>query len=361
IRTPMNGILGMLGALLDTPLSPVQHDYASTVRSSAEGLLTILNDILDLSKIEARKVTLERIEFTPALVIDDIVDLLAARAAGRGVTLIANVDPAVPARVAGDSGRLRQVITNLVDNAIKFSSDTPVTVSLEVLDRLEDSVALRFAVSDQGIGIAAEKLEEIFGKFTQADSSTTRRYGGTGLGLAIARELVQLMGGEIGVSSVPGEGSTFSFALTFEIVDAAAPVQPSAPASGSVPAGLRVLVVEDNVVNQRVAAHMLERLGCRVDLASDGSDAISMLQMLPYDVVFMDCLMPAMDGYEAAEAIRALPGPVAATPIVALTAMTRPEDADRCYASGMNDFVTKPVTFQALAEKLQRWGTRGAS
>ena len=363
IRTPMNAILGMLGVLLDTPLSPEQRDCAETAHTAAGSLLTILNGILDLSKIEAGKITIERLEFNPASVLQEVVDLLSARAREVGVTIAQRLDPSLPAMLAGDSGRLRQVVLNLLDNAVRFSNGGEVTVSADVTHRDATELVLCISVTDTGIGIPAEKHESIFGKFTQADTTTTRRFGGTGLGLAIARELVHLMGGEIGVESELGRGSRFWFTLPLEVLTEEQ-VHELEPRHGrrtrhSVGgAGLRVLVAEDNVVNQKVAMRMLERLGCRVDVASDGEEALAMLHLLPYDLVLMDCLMPVMDGYVAAERIRRLAGPAAEIPIVALTASARAGDAERCLKAGMNDYLTKPVMFEFLAEKVQQWGRR---
>jgi PAS domain S-box-containing protein len=502
IRTPMNGVLGMTGLLLDTPLSPDQRECAETIRDSADALLTIINDILDVSKIEAGKLSIEPMPFDLHRVTEDVSDLLIPKAEEKRLELVLRQDPSVPRRLVGDAGRLRQVLTNLVGNAIKFTHRGHIVIDVTRDGGTDARPNIRFAVSDTGIGIARDKISLVFEKFTQADASTTRRFGGTGLGLAICQQLVRLMDGMIGVSSEPDQGSTFWFTLPLEAVPAEAhrrlpvlrgrvlvvdDVEPARrviseqacllgctaewaangamaieclrtarhegrpfdamlldlampeqdgeavareigadprlagtplillggatsrpaddqlrrlgiatfvrkpvriedlgnalslvlgrasqigaradPPSAAIddPAdkrqsephcqGARVLVVDDNSVNQKVAARMLGKLGCRVELAANGKEAVDLVTRLPFHVVFMDCMMPEMDGYEATAAIRRLPA-VAGLPIVAMTANAMQGDRERCLAAGMDDYLSKPIQPGQLRAVLQRW------
>jgi PAS domain S-box-containing protein len=495
IRTPMNGVIGMAGLLLDSGLTPEQREYAELILSSADSLLTIINDILDFSKIEAGKLEIEPVAFELPRLVYETVELLTPRAAERQLELVVRLGKAVPRTVLGDAGRVRQILTNLVGNAVKFTDRGHVAIGIDLTAEGE----LRFEVSDTGIGIPAAKLEQIFEKFTQADASTTRRFGGTGLGLAICRQLVRLMGGTMGVTSAPGQGSCFWFTLRLPVagtplapmppmlssdlrvlvVDDSAPTRetlseqitrlgatplvaadiasalttvrtlPSgvaidvilldaglqrdggmdviplfrqesasadapliylnalgiqrrsgsnvslkkpvrledltsallvvnrgntpphgiplngearmdegivgAPEQVALRKSIRVLVVEDNPVNQKVAARMLGNLGCRVDLAANGREALDLLSRLPYDVVFMDCMMPEMDGYDATAAIRRIPGPRSKTPVVAMTANAMQGDRERCLAAGMDDYISKPVRAEKLKAALERW------
>ncbi|MFN8648008.1 MAG: response regulator [Gemmatimonadales bacterium] len=515
IRTPMNGVIGMTGLLLSTELTEDQRDCAETIRSSAEGLLTIINDILDVSKIEAGKLTIEVSPFDLLRACEDVADLLMPRVQEKGLELIVRVPPEVPRHVVGDAGRVRQVLTNLVGNAVKFTEHGQVMVELAAEPAAQGRALLRFTVSDTGIGIPREKQDAIFEQFTQADASTTRRYGGSGLGLTISRQLVRLMGGSIGVHSDPGQGSSFWFTLPFPLAPSGAVAEPApgpggtrvlvvddvpqvrrvmceqlqalgaapeavgsgaealarlrqqqtegdpfrvvfldyglgpetgadlarairsdpalaetplvlvsgiitqpregwlrgegfaalvrkparrddlraalrlvlteggtaepaqtvearqaAAAAGLVsatapaapaPGALRVLVVDDNSVNQKVAARMLTRLGCRVDLAANGREALDLVRQVGYDVVFMDCMMPEMDGYESTAAIRQLPTEVSRTPIIAMTANAMQGDRERCLAAGMDDYLSKPVQPEQLAQALARWTGAPAS
>ena len=510
IRTPMNGIIGMAGPLLETDLTPEQRDYAETIRQSGEALLDIINDILDLSKIEAGKLLMEPIPFDLRVAVDEVVDLLAMRAEEKGLALIVRYAPGTPRRVIGDPGRVRQVLTNLANNAIKFTRQGHVLINVEPEKQTEGEVRFRFAVEDTGIGIPEDKLEHIFEKFTQADSSTTREFGGTGLGLTICKQLTELMGGTIGASSHPGQGSIFWFTLPLPLdTHAPAAVIPTAgltdvrvlvayeheiswrvlheqlsswrirhdgTASGKEtltalrtarqagdpyqiavlghrlpdtdgemlgrtikdepalqdtvlvmltsagkrgdaqrvqeagftaylvnplrdsellgalttvwkarmqggatelvtrhtlaksrsttaaartptrkPIRARILVAEDNPVNQKVAVRLLEKLGCRVDVAADGKEAVKMVETLPYNLVFMDCQMPEMDGYQATAEIRQRQGVARDTPIIAMTAHAMQGDRDRCLAAGMDDYISKPLRSEALAAVLEQW------
>jgi signal transduction histidine kinase/DNA-binding response OmpR family regulator len=496
IRTPMNGVIGMTGLLLDTDLTPEQHDYVETVRTSGDELLDIINDILDFSKIEAGRVRMETIEFSPKHVIEEAVELFAEPAANKGIELVLDIEPDVPDRAIGDPGRLRQVLINLVANAIKFTDAGEVVVRARRLVTNGPGVAIHFEVADTGIGLSTEEQARVFSTYSQIDSSTTRRHGGTGLGLAIARMLTQLMGGNIGVESEPGAGSRFWFTALFRdgegrsratrpatnlsgtrvaivddnrtnrtilerfvrswgmreqsfeggrealremrraaredepfgiaIVDMMMPEmdgstltaeiradallrdaavilltsagQSEVPVPGvdaelikpvrpsqlfdtlhSVLAGradevslpdavneagmpqptsrqsARVLVVEDNAANLKVAVRMVERLGYRADVAGNGSEAVSALDQVRYDAVLMDCQMPEMDGYDATRRIRMNEAGGRHVPIIAMTAAAMPRDRDRCLAAGMDDYISKPVRLHIVAAVLERW------
>jgi signal transduction histidine kinase/CheY-like chemotaxis protein len=500
IRTPMNGIIGMTGLLLDTPLTATQHEYAETIRKSGEALLTIVNDILDFSKIEAGKMELERIDFDLRATLEDVLDLVAESAAIKRLELAYVCQTTIPPWVAGDPGRLRQILTNLLGNAVKFTERGEVVVHITLLEENADTVLLRFAVTDTGIGIAHESQNRLFQAFSQADGSTTRKYGGTGLGLAISQRLARMMGGTIGVESTPGQGSTFWFtarlarcsapqdtathtlsalrgvrvlcvdahATTQTVLEASlrawdmqidgvaegaaaltrlraahahgqpytlailAPQLPDMhslelaqaikadptlaalrliilgslgqrePGPGTLQADIaaflskpvrqahlfnclmtaldtaavpstatpvacrheaarvqiraRVLVVEDNIVNQKVAVRVLEKLGCRVDVAATGREAVNALERLAYDLVFMDCQMPEMDGFAATAAIRQREASTGQhVPIVAMTANAMQGDRERCLTAGMDDYISKPVQFDGLLAILQKW------
>ncbi len=505
IRTPMNGVLGMTGLLLDTNLNDEQRDYAETVRGSAEALLAIINDILDFSKVEAGKIELELLDFEVCTTIEQVADLLAESAQSKGLELSSMVAPDVPPVLRGDSGRLRQVLLNLLSNAVKFTGEGEVVVGVSLVEESDEQVMLRFSVTDTGIGIPAEAQAGLFQSFSQADASTTRRYGGTGLGLAISRRLAHLMGGEIGVESEVGRGSSFWFTARLQRAANGPLCQPPSPgrlqgttvlvvddnatnrtilehnllswgmhpqtAEGGLraldmlrgaarsgapfpvavldfhmpsmnglelaraikddplvsdthillltsvgeedarrareagieafltkplrvsvlhdrlsalmgtptpktrhaprpkvhddvpavagPARAHVLVVEDNVVNQKVAVRMLEMLGYQVDVAANGLEAVQALSEIPYDLVLMDCQMPEMDGYEATNEIRRRQGVGRHTPIIAMTAGAMKGDEAMARKAGMDDYLVKPVTREQLSAIVNRWMVRG--
>jgi signal transduction histidine kinase/DNA-binding response OmpR family regulator len=502
IRTPMNGVIGMTSLLLETSLTPEQREYAETVRRSGEALLTIINDILDFSKIEAGHLELEAVEFDVASVVEDALELVAEHTQTRGLELACVVHPDVPTIARGDPGRLRQILLNLAGNALKFTHEGGVTVRVSASPGAPEQVLLRVEIADTGIGISPEAQARLFVPFSQADTSTTRRYGGTGLGLVVCKRLTEAMGGEIGVESAPGRGSTFWFTLPVGagkaaasshaalrsrrvlviddqavaraalreqlqawgvVVDEAAagpsaleqlrkavaggalpdavlldmqmpdglllaraikvdarlagislvmllpvgqkglaaaaletgaamclskPVRPTRLLNALVEAfatperaapiilarapvalspaeapqrPLHILVAEDNRVNQQVVARMLGKAGHRADIVVDGREAVTALGGTPYDLVLMDCLMPEMDGFEAARAIRAAEsGTGRHIPIIALTASAMAEDRERCLAAGMDDYLTKPLTKRVLIEAVERWGALSA-
>jgi PAS domain S-box-containing protein len=364
IRTPMNGVIGMTGLLLETTLTGEQREFAETIRSSGQALLRIINSILDFSKIDAGKLTLETIDFRLYDTVGDIVRMFAAEAQSKSIPIICRFGPDVPAEVRGDSGRFRQVLTNLIGNALKFSESGEVRVDISRADEALPATVLRVTVADQGIGIAPVSLSKLFSPFTQADTSTTRKYGGTGLGLAIARRIVESMGGEIGVQSELGAGSTFWFTVPFEAPagPAALPVEFSAVADFALAAPAtnppaRILLAEDNPVNQKVALLQLKRLGYAADAVANGREAVHAIAAQHYDLVLMDCQMPEMDGYEATRAIRRQQNGRNKTAIVALTANARDEDRARCVAAGMDDFITKPLDLVELADCLAKWAS----
>ena len=496
IRTPLNGVIGMTSLLLDTPLTPQQRQFVETIRFSGEGLLTVINDILDFSKIEAGRMELETTDFDVRQVVESVGALFAERAFHKGLELIVSIDPAVPAALRGDPFRLGQVLTNLVSNAIKFTERGEITLSVQCMTIQNERVVLRFAVTDTGIGISPEQRERLFKPFSQADLSTTRKYGGTGLGLAISRRLVEMMGGQITVTSRVGEGSTFEFTVPFPFGSADALKQSLVAASlqgarvlivddnatnrtvlyhqviawGMLPQsasnaqealdklrvaaahqpfdvvlldmempgmdglalarairadptlntvklilltsvgrlggeqtlqetgldsvlvkpvrqselynclvtvlgvtplmttqevapravqeegkGVRVLVAEDNTVNQQVAVLMLQARGYQADVVSNGQEAVEALERVPYDIVLMDCQMPEMDGFEATRQIRQREGATRHTPIIALTAHALRGEREKCIVAGMDDYLAKPLTPDALYTTLRRW------
>jgi signal transduction histidine kinase/ActR/RegA family two-component response regulator len=372
IRTPMNGVLGFANLLLDTPLNAEQREFAQTVQRSGDALLTIINDVLDYSKIEAGRMTVEQIDCDLRSVCDEVRKILQAAIIERGLTMSLSYDATLPKIILGDPVRIRQVVLNLAGNAVKFTERGAVRIEVS---RVE-AAHVKISVADSGIGITEEQLARLFRRFTQADSSTTRRYGGTGLGLAISRTLVELMGGTIGVNSQSGVGTTFWFTLPLvaarqmqtETASAAAPIplltepvalltQPVAACGGGPSRSARLLLVEDNFVNQRVAVYMLTKLGYLVDVAKHGREAIDMLSKSRYDLVLMDCQMPEMDGLEATRIIRDRSSTVLdhEVPVVAMTANAFPDDRARALVCGMNDFLPKPVDRSTLANMLEKW------
>ncbi|MES1254550.1 MAG: ATP-binding protein [Acidobacteriota bacterium] len=366
IRTPMNGIIGMTELALDSNLTAEQRDHLTTVKTSAMLLLTILNDILDFSKIESRHLTLERLPFSVADVIARTLKPLAVVADAKGLRLTSDVGQDVPALVVGDPVRLEQVLTNLVSNAIKFTERGRVAVHVAPTEGGDTEPALHFRIVDTGIGVPAEKHREIFEAFRQADGSTARRFGGTGLGLTISASLVEMMRGRVWLESAPGEGSTFHFTARFDRApqghERADGAEALAPAAQSAPRSVRVLLAEDNVVNQRVATGLLRRRGHVVTVVDNGLDAIDALERGPFDLVLMDVQMPMMGGFEATAEIRRREHALGHhTRIIAMTAHAMSGDRERCLAAGMDDYLSKPIDPARLYTLVERTATGSAS
>ncbi len=360
VRTPMNGIIGMTGLLLDTVLTPEQLDLGECIRKSAEALLTVINDVLDLSKIEAGRMEIQTSGFDLVECLEQVYGLMAPQAAAKGLQFAFHALGAYP-RVVGDAGRVRQIALNLLGNAIKFTDKGRVDLTLSSLEADGGGTVFRIAVKDTGIGIAADKLPLLFAKFTQVDSSASRRHQGTGLGLAISRKLAELMGGTLVVASDLGHGSEFVLELplaTAEETGGDAPETEAAPENAPrrlSPRMRRVLLAEDNVINQKLSVRLLEKLGCRVDLASNGREALAMAQSAPYETIFMDCGMPEMDGYTAAGEIRRRERDGPRIPIIALTAHATRGAREECLQAGMDDYLAKPIRAGEIEDMLVRW------
>jgi len=375
IRTPMNGVIGITGLLQDTTLTEEQQRYTNIIRSSGESLLGVINGILDFSKIEAHKLELEILEFDLMTLLEDFAATLAIGAQEKGLEFSCAVDPATPTLLSGDPGRLRQIITNLTGNAIKFTTQGEVSVSVVPVEEREDQVVLRFSVRDTGIGIPQDKIALLFNKFNQVDASTTRQYGGTGLGLVISKQLAKLMGGEIGVESKEGQGSEFWFtvqlakrpgterqdSLPLPNLENVQPIITRHKVKESlnllVHQQARILVVEDNITNQLVALGMLKKLGFMADAVANGAEAVKILETVPYDLVFMDVQLPVMDGFEATRCIRSPQSQVLdhLIRIIAMTAHAMKGDQEKCLEVGMDDYLSKPIDSKALVCILEKW------
>ena len=353
IRTPMNGILGMTHVLRGSSLNEDQRDWVDTILGSGEALLTILNDILDFSRLEAGRVGIEAVPFDLHETLQEVAALLTPRARQKQVALSVDVAPDLPPLLSGDVARLRQVLLNLVGNAVKFTEKGAVTVSAWMAGRRGDGLVLRFEVTDTGVGIPGDAIDKLFTSFSQADTSISRRFGGTGLGLAICKRLVELMGGEIGVESEVGKGSRFWFVLPMSAAAAREPIDeaPMVPAARP----LTVLLAEDNPVNAKLAIILLESAGHSVVAVENGVQAVEAMLRQSFDAVLMDVHMPEMDGFEATRRIRSLRGPAARTPVIAMTANELAVDEERCREAGMDDYLGKPFRPAELLAKLAQW------
>lgn len=372
IRTPMNGVIGMIQLLLETDITPEQRRYAEVAWESGRTLLTLIDNILDLSKIEAGKIAFESRDFDLRRVIADLSEIWRIQANTKNIAFRAQLSPEMPALVRGDSNRLRQVLNNLLANAFKFTRKGEVKLEVTTESKGTGGATVRFAVTDTGIGVPPDQMSAIFAPFTQADASTTRKYGGTGLGLAICKQLVEMMDGEIGVESREGEGSTFWFTaslapplasapatvrgLTSQRNLAAEPIERQFDAPSGSGNGARILVAEDNNTNRMLILAQLKAVGYQATAVVNGAEAVAALQQDPYDLILMDCQMPTMDGYEATRRIRASGN--SDIPIIAITAGAMSADQERCRSAGMSDYLAKPVDLRLLARKLEEWVLR---
>jgi len=365
IRTPMNGVIGMLQLLAATDLTPEQRRFGLVAQTSGRALLTLIDDILDLSKIEAGKVVLENVPFNLRDTVAEVVQLLQIQANGKSIGISSRVSPEIPQLVSGDGHRVRQVLTNLGANAVKFTGKGEVRIEATLDGICDRRTTVRFTVSDTGIGIGPHQIQSLFSPFNQADPSTTRRYGGTGLGLAICKQLVEMMGGTVGVESQEGHGSSFMFTVVFgpasaglsrsagerQVVNDA-----KAAVTNSWRRCKRILVAEDDPINREVALSQLQTLGYQACAVTNGSEALEVLLGGGFDLVMMDCRMPVMDGFEATRKLRkSAPPGISNLPIIAVTADAMQEDQARCRSEGMNDYLAKPVELGELEDMLARW------
>ncbi len=367
IRTPLNGIIGMKNLLRETPLNPEQLNYLDLLETSSDMLLRLINDILDISKIESEKLSLENIPFDLLRLTENTLSVLRPGVMERGISLHFHPKEPLCRFVMGDEGRIQQIFLNLLGNALKFTDKGSIDVFLGCAVQGDTRSVMTLQVSDTGIGMTPEQKSIIFEKFTQADASTTRRFGGTGLGLAISKQLAEMMGGSITVESELGKGSCFSVVIPFDLAGEkdieqlkqkdSAPTLSSGPASKGMPIlPMNILLAEDNPMNQKVAVWMFERIGCRVSVAENGKEALDKVKSRIFDLVFMDMQMPEMDGLQTTRAIRGLESPLSAIPIIAMTANALKDDRERCLAAGMDDYISKPVNKSALLELLAKWG-----
>ena len=381
IRTPLNGMLGMLSILNESGLREDLEDNVKTAYKSGEILLNLINELLDFSKVEAGRIDIEHINYSPVEIFRDVLQLFSDQIANKGLRVVEEISDEIPSEVFGDPWRIRQVAINLVGNAIKFTDDGEVKLRVWLEHEGDAHYMLRLEVCDTGIGISRADQERIFESFTQADGSTTRRFGGTGLGLTISKKLIELMGGDIGVTSEPGKGSCFWAVIPQGKVDRKIDTRVSLDGLGKDnhsaekghktyeavlpkvknPQGqnnLKVLIVEDNEVNQKVATKMLTKLNCDVDLVTDGGQALAAVKKTAYDIVFMDCLMPGVDGFEGTRRIRQYEQEIKIerrVPIIAMTANARKKDEDKCYAAGMDDFLSKPLSLDTVRKVIAQW------
>jgi signal transduction histidine kinase/DNA-binding NarL/FixJ family response regulator len=362
IRTPMNAVLGLATTLLETSLDGEQRRFVLAIHNAGDSLLEILNDILDFSKLESGQLSLEHIAFSAEAMVHNALSIIGPRASAKELTIRTVGDANVPPAMIGDAGRIRQILLNLVSNAVKFTAAGEIVVSTRCIGRDARQATVEWAVSDTGIGIAKEKIGSLFVNFVQADNSISRRFGGSGLGLAICKRLVEQMDGEIKVTSTPGHGSAFSFSLTLPVAEnVAMPEQNDQAVYAALSAGiaafgrpLRALIVDDNPTNRLVAAKMLKDFDIQIDTACDGAEAVTAANRFNYDMILMDVRMPDMDGLQATRIIRSRGAKQAAVPVIAFTANAFPEDVEACREAGMNDFVVKPARKKAMVEAILR-------
>jgi PAS domain S-box-containing protein len=360
IRTPMNGIIGIAGLLLESETNKKKREFINLILNSSENMMQIINDILDLSKIEAGKIELECAEFDLKDLSYNIVEILGVTAKGKGLNLNLDYKDSIPQFVIGDYGRIRQILVNLINNAIKFTETGNIDVIFNAKKESDREASFKISITDNGIGIPQNKLDKVFEKFDQADISTTRRFGGTGLGLPICRELASLMGGTINVTSVENKGSTFCFALKLTLASSNFIKKFKISKEQKTKLKLEkthILLVEDNPVNQKFMIYALKKYGCQVTPASDGQEALEQYRKQKFDIILMDCQMPIMDGYEATKAIRELEikNNNTTTPIIAITANALKVDREKCLNAGMNDYISKPFTKETLEKILINW------
>ncbi len=362
IRTPMNAIIGFTEILMRADLGPQEKEYLIYIRDAGRGLISLIGDILDFSKIEAGKLTIELIDFDLVKVVKGAVQLLAEQAEAKGLTIEKKIDPRLPQRTIGDPGRLRQILINLLGNAIKFSdSGTIIIEATQKIENADGSVVVYFSVTDQGVGLSEQEIGKLFQPFVQADGSTTRKFGGTGLGLSICKRLVELMDGRIGIESTKGSGAKFWFTLPYELAKSQeAPQETSMQiralhAKRSAFASALILVADDHPANQLVAQLQLEKLGLSAHLASNGLEVLEALKSNNYSAILLDCQMPEMDGYQTAREIRKQEDGAQHIPIIAMTASAMQSDRDACIAAGMDDYISKPFELEQLREVLDNW------
>lgn len=351
IRTPMNAVVGMTQLLLDTPLSDQQRDYAEAARKGADGLLAVINDVLDFSKIEARKVEIESVPLNLRVLLDQVLQLLAPAARQKGLLIGLDYPHGLAENFLGDPARLRQVAVNLIGNAIKYTERGSISIRVAIAAARE-AAQVSIAVVDTGVGIAEDRKPLLFREFSQLDQRMARKYGGTGLGLAISKKLTELMSGELTVESQAGSGSTFTVKVPLPLAVA---VRPESAPEPSAEMRARVLVVEDNIINRRVAEAFLRKLGCTVEIAENGEAAINHWRGGGYDIILMDCQMPELDGYDTTRRIRALENGGRRTPIIAMTAYAMTGDRETCLEAGMDDYLSKPLNLAHMAAVLSRW------
>lgn len=359
IRTPMNGVIGMIDLLMDSDLEDEQKEYADIIRNSADALVSIINDILDFTKMESGKMELEEHPFELESCVQEVVGLFSAEASKKELELVYSVADQIPRMVYGDMGRLRQVLMNLVSNAVKFTNQGGVYLVADLVGSKDNTLTLEFTVKDTGIGISAEKMDRLFKPFSQLDSSMTRKYGGTGLGLAICKSLVQLMGGEIKVDSSEEKGASFVFTIQVQKLEEddrqSVTEQPDDDFDAEENRIPRILVVDDHPINRKLMVSMLEKVGFKPELAEDGSQAVNMAERVRYDMIFMDLQMPVMDGLEATRLIRKIRRPGPETVIVAMTANVMDGIQARCLEAGMNEYISKPVKIHSIKQVLSQY------